>query len=381
VYDAIVVGVGGMGGATLLEFARRGLRVVGLDQFAVNHDQGSSHGETRIIRKAYFEHPDYVPLVTLAEKRWAEIEAGWSGSGQSGLGRVLVQRTGLLLGGPRDGGIISGARRAGVAHGLSFEDISASDLPERFPGFALDDEMSLLFEPDAGILLVDDCVRACVDQAKGLGAELHEGVIVTGWSGDESGVVVETDSGRYSAGSLVFCAGAWTGKLLADLNIPLEVQRRVVLWFESSGGAYGVSDGSPVFGFEVGEHFFYGFPSLDGKSVKVSEHFRSDTAADVAAVRRSVSEDDTRHIRAFAKVHLPGLTDRVVKDSVCLYTMTPDEHFILDRHPQHPNVAIAAGFSGHGFKFAPVVGAVLADFVCDGRTNAPVAFMGLSRFR
>jgi len=370
-YDAIVVGLGGMGSATLLEFARRGLRVVGLERFAVNHDNGSSHGETRIIRKAYFEHPNYVPLVTLAEKGWTEIEAR--------LGRELLVRTGLLLGGPAEGNILSGARRAGVAHSLAFEDVPASELSRRFPGFDLDGDMTLLFEPDAGFLRVDDCVRACVDQALALGAEVHEDCAVQRWSASESGVVVETAGGRYSAGSLVLCGGAWTGGLLADLNIPLEIQRRVVLWFESKDRAYAVSDGSPVFGFEIDGHFFYGFPSLDGVSVKVSEHLRDDPVADVETVRRSVSDADTHHIRSFARTHLPGLTQRVVKESVCLYTMTPDEHFILDRHPLHQNVAIAAGFSGHGFKFAPVVGSVLVDFVCEGRTSAPVSFMGVSR--
>ncbi len=371
-YDVIVVGVGGMGSATLLEFARRGIRAVGLERFAVGHDQGSSHGETRIIRKAYFEHPDYVPLVTLAEDGWEEIAAR--------AGRELLVRSGLILGGPADGGVIRGARLAGTVHNLRFEDVSASDFSVRFPGFVGSGDMSLLYEPDAGFLLVDDCVRACVDQAIDLGAEVHEGVCVRGWSADANGVVVETDGGPYSGGSIVFCTGGWTGEVLSDLNIPLEVQRRVVLWFETKVGAYGVSDGSPIFGFEVGEHFFYGFPSLDGESVKVSEHFRDDRVEDVEAVGRTVSDDDSEHIRAFVDGHLPGLTDRVVKESVCLYTMTPDDHFVLDLHPMHTNVAIAGGFSGHGFKFAPVVGSVLADFVCEGRTNSPVSFMGLSRF-
>ena len=375
-YDVIVVGLGAMGGAALRELARRGCSALGIEQFDVAHDRGSSHGQTRLIRRSYFEHPDYVPLVDRSFEAWAELERVSLSAGASD--RKLFERCGLLLAGSPEGEIISGVRRAASEHRLSIETVEPRDLRKRFPGFAVTDGMEVLFEPDAGFLHVERCVRAQVEQAVALGAELVTGRRVEQWSADGTGVTVRTDKGDFVASRLVLCAGAWTGQLLNRALLrsatllrsaalpPLVVQRRVVLWFAMSDTVYSMKRGCPAFGFEALGGFFYGFPSLDGARIKVGEHTGDDVVADPDQIRRELLPDDDARIRSFVRAHLPRIEPIPVDHSVCMYTMTPDQHFVIDRLPDMPNVVFAAGFSGHGFKFAPVVGSLLADLVTGG---------------
>ncbi len=366
-YDVIVVGLGGMGSAALWRLAQRGLRVLGIESFAVGHDRGSSHGGTRIIRKAYFEHPDYVPLLHRAYAGWSELEARTA--------ERLFERTGLLLIGPPDGAILSGVRRAADAHRLNIADLSHADLRRRFPGFATGDGMNAVFEADAGFLHVERCVTACVAAAHALGAETMTNTRVRSWSTDGRSARVETDRGRFEAGALLICGGAWSAALLRDLGLSLEIRRKVVLWFSPRHELFSMRRGCPVFGIETAQGFFYGFPDVDGSGVKVGDHTGGDTVADADALDRRLLPGDVPRIRGFIEEYLPGLDSTVLRHSVCMYTMTPDEHFIIDRHPHHSNVAFAAGFSGHGFKFAPVVGSVLADLVTQGDTEAPIGFL------
>lgn len=369
--DVIVIGVGAMGGAALAHLARRGQRVLGIEQFDINHDRGSSHGDTRIIRRAYFEHPDYVPLVDRAYELWAELEAA--------TGRRLLERAGLLMAGPPDGEIVPGVRRAAGKHGLNIVDVPIDELPRRFPGLTADDGMVALFEADAGFLRAEECVAAHVEQARSAGAEVLIGQRVQSWAADRRGVVVKTDVDTYSAGSLVLCGGAWTNRLLAEAGLPLEVRRKVVLWFATEGDRYRLERGFPVFGIETGGRFFYGFPEITPGEMKMADHTGGDVAADPDTIDRERHPADVGPVRSFAARFLPGVTGEVRRSSVCMYTMTPDGHFVVDRLPNQPNVFIAAGFSGHGFKFAPVIGSVLADLIIDGRTSEPVGFLSASR--
>jgi len=370
-YDTIVIGLGGMGSAALYHLARRGQRVLGLEQFGIAHDQGSSHGATRLIRRAYFEHPDYVPLVDRAYQLWEALEVAAS--------RTLLHRCGLMLAGRSDGAIIAGVQRAAAQHRLDIETVARADWPARFPGFAPDDDMQVLFEPDAGFLEVENCVAAHVEQAQALGAEVHTGQRVTSWSADARGVTVTTDHATYPARSLVLCGGAWTSWLLSELDLPLVVHRKTVFWFGPTDDLYRFDRGCPVFGMETGNEFFYGFPAIDENGVKVGEHTGRQVAPDPDRLDREVLPEDERPVRCFLKQYLPKVGPDVQKTSVCMYTMTPDEHFIIDRHPDYPHVAYACGFSGHGFKFAPVVGSVLTDLIVDGRTLEPVEFLSASR--
>lgn len=366
-FDVIVIGLGGMGSAALWRLAQRGLRVLGIESFAVGHDRGSSHGGTRIIRKAYFEHPDYVPLLHRAYAGWVELE--------DQAAENLFERTGLLLLGPPNGAIISGVRRAADAHRLDIAEVSPRDRSRRFPAFAVGDGMDALFEADAGFLHVERCVLAGVAAAQALGARIVTGARVGAWSSDGRVATVETDRTRYEAEALLICGGAWSQELLREIHFPLEIRRKVVLWFAPRHEHYAMRCGCPVFGIETAHGFFYGFPDVDGSGVKVGDHTGGETVDTADSLDCSLLPDDVPRIRQFVKDHLPGLDPTVQRHSVCMYTMTPDEHFIIDRHPHHANVAFAAGFSGHGFKFAPVVGSVLADLVTQGDTEAPIGFL------
>lgn len=370
-YDAIVLGLGGMGAAALDHLARRGARVLGLEQFDLVHDRGSSHGETRIIRKAYFEHPAYLPLLHTAYALWDDL--------QRESRERLFERCGLLIAGRTDGPVIPGVRRAAALHQLAIEDVGVAAARRRFPMFAFDDDHAALFEADGGLLRVEACIAAHLDRARRCGAETRAREEALHWFADEHGVTVTTRSGRYQAGRLVICAGAWAGRLLPKLRVSLRVRRKVQLWLRCDDARYALAQGCPVFAHDLDDGFFYGFPALDGATVKVALHTGGQAVDDPSTLDRALCDSDAPPVAAFARRYLPGVSSDVVRHSVCMYTMTPDEHFVIDRHPRHDRVAFAAGFSGHGFKFASVVGAVLADLALDGATREPVEFLRLSR--
>lgn len=369
-YDAIVIGIGAMGSAALYHLARRGQRVLGIEQFHVAHDLGSAHGQTRIIRRAYFEHPDYVPLLNHAFQLWKELEQQTH--------RSLIEPVGLILIGPPHGEVITGVRRAASQYDLDIRTIEPSRFARQFPQLVLPPGTDVLNEPAGGFLRVEDCVRAHVEAATQAGAELVTGASVTGWSRDRSNLRVTTNRAEYLARKLVICGGAWAGKLLADLHLPLTVERKVQLWFDLADAT--AARELPVFAYDFGDRFFYGFPSLDGRSMKMAEHVAATSVSDPSTIDRNVHDEDTAPVQRFAQQHVRCAGTNVVEHSVCMYTMTPDRHFIIDRHPTDENITFAAGFSGHGFKFAPIVGAVLADLALDGRTSAPVDFLSARRF-
>lgn len=369
-YDAIVIGVGGMGSAACFHLARRGARVLGLEQFTEAHDRGSSHGQSRIIRKAYFEHPDYVPLLHRAYELWGELEEE--------TGVRLFEHCGLLLGGPADGPLMRGCRTAAAEHGLNLERVPPRDVAARFPGFRADDGLDVLFERDAGFLRVEECVRAHVRRAIDCGADLQWNVGVRSWAARGGSVAVQTDHGEFAAGRLVICAGAWTARLLAALDLPLEVRRKVMLWVRAAP-EHRLDRGCPVFGFETEFGFLYGFPAGDRGEMKVANHSGGEPVENPASPDRSLHPLDGAFLAPLALRHLAGMGTEIIRHAVCMYTMTPDEHFLIDRMPGRDSVVVAAGFSGHGFKFAPVVGAALADLALDGKTDAPIGFLSASR--
>lgn len=372
-WDSIVIGLGGMGSAAALELARRGQRVLGLEQHHAGHDRGSSHGESRIIRQCYFEHPDYVPLLLRAYDGWHRLEQE--------VARQLYFPVGLLISGPPEGEAVSGARLAASQHGLTLEELSLAEAARRFPIFHLPADQAAVFEPNAGYLLVDDCVEAQWTAARAAGADLRETEPVRSWNAEGDHVLVRTDRAEYRAERLVITAGAWAGQVLADLKLPLTVARKVVAWFPAPAAQAGPESRMPTFYVEQPEGAFYGFPSLDSRTIKVAEHTGADSVSDPAAVNRTVSAADLVRIEAFLRQTLPGVSTAVDRSSVCLYTLSPDHHFLIDRHPAHPQVVFAAGFSGHGFKFCPVVGEALADLALEGQTDLPIGFLGLQRLR
>ena len=358
-----------MGSASLWHLARRGLKVLGLERFQVGHVRGSSHGETRIIRKAYFEHPDYVPLLRRAYDLWAELEQN--------CGEKLFEPVGILQVGQPDSALIAGVHRSAKIHRLPVESIFHHEVPARFPGFIADPNMDALFEKNAGFLHVEACVRAHARLAVRHGAEIRENIVVQSYARSLDQIIVSTDQGTLTSSALVLCAGPWSSTFLPH---SLSLRRKVVLWFETSDDSYNMDRGCPTFCFETPDGFYYGFPSLNGREVKVAEHSGGRVFDDADKIDRQVTPADEVRIRAFVAKYLPKLTNQVTRRSTCMYTMTPDEHFILDGQFDRPRVVWAAGFSGHGFKFAPIIGSVMADFVMHGETQEPAGFLSGRRF-
>jgi sarcosine oxidase len=371
-YDTIVAGVGGMGSAAAYELARRGHKVLGLEQFPLVHDRGSSHGQTRIIRKAYFEHPNYVPLAQRSFERWYNLEQA--------TGRHLLTECGCLNIGKDGSELIAGVRRAAQEHRLPVEHLNGTDLRKRFGQLRFDDSYVAVLEKEAGFLYVEDCVRAHIEQARHIGADIHEQEPIVSWKADESHVEVQTQRGSYRAERLIVTAGAWAQSMLAELGLPLTVRRKVLLWFGTHGDQAFRRDVFPIYLTNALGGFYYGFPVIDGLGHKAARHDLGETLTDPAQVERGLRADDEQDVRRFLTEHLPDANGPLRSHKVCLYTLTPDEHFIIDVHPQHPRVVLAAGFSGHGFKFAPVVGEILADLAETGRTGWAIDMFQLRRF-
>jgi sarcosine oxidase len=371
-FDAIVLGVGGMGSATLYELARRGAKALGLEQFELVHDRGSSHGQTRVIRTAYYEHPCYVPLVRRAFERWYELEQ------RQGV-KLLTECGCLNFGGPQSG-VVQGVCQSARQHGLKVEEFQGRDLSHRFPNFRFSDDFVGVLEHQAGFLYVEECVRAHIDAAQRLGAVIHQSEPVHSWSTTANHIEVHTDRGDYLADRLIITAGPWAGRLLAAWGKPLSVMRQTMLWFGTNDDSLFRRDRFPIYLAEVPEGYFYGLPVIDGNGHKVARHYGARELLDPSEVVREVADDDEIGVRSFLSRYLPDVGGRMNRAQVCTYTLTPDRHFILDRHPNHSNVAIAAGFSGHGFKFAPVVGEIMADLAMNGATAWPIDMFQLTRF-
>jgi sarcosine oxidase len=373
-YDVIVLGVGGMGSAACFELARRGRRVLGLEQYPLVHSRGSSHGQTRIIRTAYFEHPDYVPLVRRAFDRWYELEQL--------TGRHLLTECACANIGPADGELIAGMRAAAAQHRLPVEELTAAEIGRRFPAFRFPDGYLGVTESEAGFLAVEECVRAHIDGAVSLGAEVHGEEPARGWKTVGDGVEVATDRGTYRAAKLVVTAGAWATRLLADLGVPLAVMRQVMLWFDvTANPALFRRDRFPVFIADVPGGPFYGVSAIDRSGLKVARHYGAPELPNPDGVSWDVTADDEPPVRAFLDVYTSAPPGPRTRGQVCMYTVTPDKHFVIDVHPRFPQVSVACGFSGHGFKFAPTVGEILADLAEHGRTPHGIGLFSATRFR
>lgn len=377
-FDVIVIGCGGFGSATLSHLSRRGLKVLGIDQYHPPHDQGSSHGETRVIRKAYFEHPDYVPLLHRAYQLWDELQDQTAASPASNQ-RDLFVRCGLLLAGPADGEVITGVRKAASLHSLQIEHPDRVELVSRFPGISVPTELDVVFEPDAGFLWVERCVQAHLDIAAIHGATLLVDESVLDLQIEPTCVQVRTAAGTYSAAQLVLTAGAWTGRLLTRYAGLIRIKRKTLFWYPVSGPIPDDPADSPIHLMEFHDgRQFYGFPSADGQTVKLAEHTGGIFVDDPATIERTVATDESAAVDAYAASCLVGVKPEPVRSAVCMYSMSPDGHFLVDRLADLP-IVVAAGFSGHGFKFTSVLGEVVADLIQSGKTSLPIGFLSANR--
>ena len=360
-----------MGSAALFHLARRRLRVLGLERFDLVHEYGSSHGLTRIIRLAYWEHPTYVALLRRAYELWRELE---------GLaGEPLLHITGSVDAGPEGGPIFQGALRSSELHGLPHEVLDGDELHRRFPGYRLSKQTRCLYQPEGGFLLPERCDVAHVTQALDLGADVRCREPVLEWGAASGRVWVRTARGRYEAGRLVICAGPWAAKLVPELARLAVPERQVLAWLQPSRPEYFQPGAFPVFNLEVEEGHYYGFPSFLIPGFKFGKYHHRREQVDPDATRREPEPEDEELLRAFAGRYFPDGAGATLMLKSCLFTNSPDRHFILDRHPDHPEVAIAAGFSGHGYKFCSVIGEVMADLV-EERGGHDIGFFRLGRF-
>ena len=371
-FDAIVVGLGAMGSAAAYHLARRGQRVLGLDASAPGHTQGSSHGETRIIRLSYFEHPHYVPLLRRAYSLWRDL--------QEQAGEELLRLTGGIYLGPPDGELVAGARRSAQEYALAHELLDPDDVRRRFPQFALADGHAALYEAEAGVLFPEKCIAAHLRLAASHGAALrHEDPVLT-WDAGGGGVEVKTGSATYHAARLVLTAGAWMQTMLGPgIPLLLRAERNVVFWLKPQADpALFDSDHFPIFIWETAHGHFYGLPHIQRPGVKVALHHAGEFG-DPDTLDRTTRPTDEAPVRQFVRHHIPGLDGPIESSLPCLYTLTPDGHFVIDRHPAHAQVVFASACSGHGFKFASVIGEILADLSTSGQTTA-ADFLRLARF-
>lgn len=371
-YDTIVVGLGAMGCATLYHLARRGQRVLGLEQFGPGHQQGSSHGDSRIIREQYFEHPLYVPLVQRAYALWRDLEER---TGQS-----LMTITGGLMMGPADGTVVTGTLRSAKEHGLAHEVLDAADVRARFPAFHPRSDLVAVLDPRAGFLNPDACNAAHIDAARGAGAEARFEEPVVRWTADGDGIRVETSGGKYFAEHLLLSSGAWT-PTLTGLSLPLTIERQVLFWLGPRDAAAYDAARFPIYAYEYTPgSICYGLPGQP-RGVKASVMHGGEVAAHAKDVKRDVAGDEIDALRAALKPVLPDLASARVRESgVCLFTNTPDHDFVIDWHPRHRNVLVSSPCSGHGFKFASAIGEIQADLLTVGKARFDLTPFRIDRF-
>ena len=375
-FDAIVIGIGAMGSATLYQLAKRGWNTLGIERFETPHEMGSSHGLTRIIRLAYYEDPSYVPLLRHAYQLWDELERE--------SGEKLFFQTGSIDMGPEDSDVFAGSLQSCIEHDLPHDVMSSRQLSERFPGYQMPGETMAVFQPQGGLLMPEGCISAYADLAVQRGATLHTGEQVLGWQilGDGR-IEVECDRGTYTSDKLVICAGAWAYKLipmLADIAVP---ERQVLIWLRTKKPGLYTPERFPVWNAMVEEGRYYGFPEFnpDGTTpgMKFGRWHHRDEICDPDSVDRDTHPEDEQLLRSFAERYFPDGAGETLRMSTCMFTNTRDEHFILDTLANAPQVSIAAGFSGHGFKLASVIGEIMADLAQHGSTCHDIRLHQLAR--
>jgi sarcosine oxidase len=374
-YDVIVIGVGSMGASTCYYLSKGGYSVLGLEQFDISHEFGSHAGQSRIIRKAYFEHPDYVPLLDRAYENWAafEIETG----------EQLYFNTGLLYSGKPGNEMIKGVKQSASLYNIPLERPGGAATSEQFPQFNFPEHYETVFEPGAGFIKPEKAIQLYAQQAKLNGAIIHTNEKVIEWEKDGDGMVIKTNKDIYHCSKLVITAGAWAGKMISQLSDKIKVTRQFVAWIKPKHPENFLLKKFPcwMIADENSPGCYYGFPKLSPdefgppEGMKLAHHY-PEIVTDPDNVNRNVVDKDIENLKYVVNKYFPGEFDGMLSSKICLYANSPDEHFIIDLLPGYEeNVCIACGFSGHGFKFASVVGEILSDLAIDGKTKMPIEFL------
>jgi sarcosine oxidase len=353
--------------------------VLGLEQFNIVHENGSHAGQSRMVRKAYFEHPDYVPLLEKTYSLWSDLEEM--------TGKKLFHKTGLFYAGPKQHELLEGVKLSAKKHHIPIKNLNERECSKKFPGFQFPDNYEYLAEPDAGYVIPEEVVKLYCDLAKSKGATILENQLVEAWSDSNDTISVKTKDATYTANRIVFTAGGFTQKLLPFTKNKLVSRRQVICWFEPKTPSLFTNENFPCFLYATAElpGSFYGFPLLptgDGTGkmgVKVGYHFPGE-AINPYDLHDFERDKESQLIKEFMSAYIPEGYKSVLSVKSCMYTYTDDGHFILENHMAHKNVSLACGFSGHGFKFAPLVGGILADLSLDGKTDHPIEFLSSQRF-
>ncbi len=370
-YDAIVIGVGGMGSATAFHLAARGARVLGLEQFDIAHDRGSSHGVNRIIRLGYAEDPRYVPLLRRAYALWRDLERQ--------TGESLLFITGGLDVGHAGSAFIEGSMRSCRLHDLPHELLDAATVHDRFPGCDFPRDLVSVYQPESGFVMAERTVTLHTELARRLGAEIHTREAVHGWSQEGGHVVVTTDEGQYHARRLVITAGAWASRLVPALAGRAVPERQVLIWTEPRRPELFQLGAFPIFYMEADAGRYYGFPIHGVPGFKIGKYNHLKQKVEPDTVDRECHPEDEAVLREGIRRYFPEADGPTLAMKTCMFTNTADEHFVIDHLPDHPEVAIAAGFSGHGYKFCSIVGEVMADLTLDGGTRWNLELFQLER--
>ena len=372
-YDAIVIGVGGMGSAAVYHLARRGLQVLGLEKHAIPHEMGSSHGYSRMIRYTLQEHPSYVPLVRRSYELWHEMEET--------AGEELMVTTGSIRAGAPNSPFFLNAQEACDLHSIPYEILTASEVNKRFPGYRFPEEISSVYQADGGFLLPERCIVTHVQAAERAGADVHSQETVLDWEVRGDGVQVRTDRDTYTAGRLVVTAGPWAANLVPELAAYAVPERQVMGWFQPKRPELYAAEAFPVFGVFTEEGRYYGFPSHAVPGFKIGRAHHLLQKVDPDAIDREVHPEDEDILRQAVNRYFPLAAGKLLDGKTCMYTNTPDEHFMIGTLDGQPQVSVAAGFSGHGFKFASVIGEIMADLAQNGATEHDINLFRLDRFK
>ncbi len=371
-FDCIVIGVGAMGSSTLYNLAKRGRRVLGLEQFDIPHAEGSSHGVNRIIRLAYYEHPSYVPLLRRAYELWSKIE--------SIAGEQLIYKTGSIDTAPAGHEVFEGSLESCLLHDIPHRVLNHAQINEQFPGYQLPLGHMGILQQDGGFVLSERSIVAYANAAMSAGAEIHAREVVSAWEPDRGGVRVFTDSGEYTAQRLIITAGAWASGMIPILDGLAVPERQVLAWLQPIDGSLYTPDVFPVFNAYFDEGRYYGFPVFGIPGFKVGRYHHLEEIIDPDSTIKTVTAEDEAVLRSAVERYFPLANGTTMTLKTCMFTNTPDEHFIVDLLPGNTQVIVAAGFSGHGFKFASVIGEILSDLAINGETEHNIDLLKIDRF-
>jgi sarcosine oxidase len=379
-FDVIVIGVGSMGSSACYYLSKKGYKVLGLEQFSISHEFGSHAGQSRIIRKAYFENADYVPLLERAYQSWRSLEEE--------TGTKIYHPTGLVYFGPRNHSLIEGVKQSASLYNIKVNTLNAEETLKQFPWFKIPNDFETLYEPDAGFVTPEKAIRLYAERAIKNGAEIHTGEKVLTWKEDGSSVAVTTDKNVYRCSKLIITAGAWARKFIPALSGKLKITRQFVAWINPKNWDEFSLDNFPCWLLADDERpgCYYGFPILaqtefgPPAGLKLAHHYPA-METDPDHVNREATGEDEKNLQYALNKYLPGCFESFISYKICLYTNSPDEDFIIDKLPGYEDrVVIATGFSGHGFKFASVVGEILSDLAANGATDLPIGFLRAGRF-